>query len=268
VFASLLGAAVAPLVLVQLAEWFNWRVAFFMAGIPGILCATAVGRFVREPRKTSAAYVHTASAGRGSGRLFMLRERNIWLCSAIACLMVSWLMLHQNFLPLFLTTIRHFSNQRMSQILSVLGVCAAIVGFLGAAVSDRVGRRPVMIGVCLIGTLTPLAALHFHGPTPVLAALMFVGWVGTAAFPIFMGVIPGETMPPRSAATAAGLVICIGEVVGGFGAPLAGGRAADLTTLAAPIQLAIGCALFAGILSMFLVETAPAKTGSSAVERL
>lgn len=267
VFASLLGAAVAPLVLVQLAEWLNWRVAFFLAGIPGILCATAVGRFVREPRKTSAAYMQTASAGGGSGRLFMLRERNIWLCSAIACLMVSWLMLHQNFLPLFLTTIRHFSNQKMSQIFSVLGVCAAIVGFLGAAVSDRVGRRPVMIGVCLISTLTPLAALHFHGPTAVLAALMFVGWVGTAAFPIFMGVIPGETMPPRHAATAIGLVVCIGEVVGGFGAPLAGGRAADLTTLAAPIQLAIACALFAGILSMFLVETAPAKTGSFAVER-
>jgi MFS family permease len=167
VFASLLGAAVAPLVLVQLAEWLNWRVAFFLAGIPGILCATAVGRFVREPRKTSAAYMQTASAGRGSGQLFMLRERNIWLCSAIACLMVSWLMLHQNFLPLFLTTIRHFSNQKMSQIFSVLGVCAAIVGFLGAAVSDRVGRRPVMIGVCLISTLTPLGRhgrfSHIHG---------------------------------------------------------------------------------------------------------
>jgi MFS family permease len=32
-FSSLLGAAIAPLVLVRLAEWFNWRVAFFIAGV-------------------------------------------------------------------------------------------------------------------------------------------------------------------------------------------------------------------------------------------
>jgi predicted MFS family arabinose efflux permease len=263
VFASLLGAAVAPLVLVQLAEWFNWRIAFFLAGIPGILCAIAVWRFVREPRAPKEA-VTQADTKEYGGRSYILRERNIWLCSAIACLMVSWLMLHQNFLPLFLTTVRQLSNQEMSQVFSALGVCAAFVGFIAAAVSDRLGRRPVMVGVCLTSMLTPLAGLYFNGPIFFLAALMFVGWVGTAAFPLFMGVIPGETMPARHAATAMGLVICIGEVVGGFGAPLVGGRAADLTTLAAPIQLATICAFGAAVLSLFLRETAPVKTGGRA----
>ena len=50
VFSSLLGAAIAPLVLVQLAELFSWRVAFFLSGIPGILCAIAVMIWVREPQ--------------------------------------------------------------------------------------------------------------------------------------------------------------------------------------------------------------------------
>ncbi len=264
VFASLLGAAVAPLVLVQLAEWFNWRVAFFLAGIPGMLCAIAVWRFVREPEPAKEEDVQAATDAGRSGRFFIFRERNILLCSAIACLMVSWLMLHQNFLPLFLTTIRQLSNREMSRVFSALGICAAFVGFIAAAVSDRLGRRPVMVGVCLISMATPLAGLYFNGTTAIMAALMFVGWVGTAAFPLFMGVIPGETMPARYAATAMGFVICIGEVVGGFGAPLVGGRAADLTTLAAPIQLATACALGAAVLSLFLRETAPAKTGGHA----
>ena len=148
-------------------------------------------------------------------------------------------------------------------VLSVLGFCAAVVGFAAAWVSDRIGRRPVMVGVCLLSMITPLAALHFNGPLPLLAALMFVGWVGTAAFPLFMGVIPGETLPLRYAATGMGLVTCVGELVGGFVAPLAGGRAADLTTLAAPIQISIACAFSAAILSLFLKETAPVKTGSA-----
>jgi MFS family permease len=179
--------------------------------------------------------------------------------------MVSWLMLHQTFLPLFLTTVRHLSNKQMSQVLSVLGVCAAIVGFGCPAVSDRIGRKPVIIGACLIGTITPLAGLYFHGLMPVLAALMFVGWVGTGGFAVFMGVIPGETLPVRHAATGMGLVMCFGEVFGGFGAPLAGGRLADLATLSAPIQLAIACALGATVLSLFLKETAPVKTCANAI---
>lgn len=265
VFSSLLGAAIAPLVLVQLAEWFNWRVAFFLAGIPGMLCAIAIMLWVREPRVAPVAGTQASgNAGRGVLSL-MFGERNIWLCSGIACLMVSWLMLHQNFLPLFLTTVRGLSNQQMSQVMSATGLCAAIVGFVGPGVSDRIGRKPVVIGMCLISMITPLAGLYFHGSVPILAVLMFVGWIGTAAFALFLAVIPGETLPARYAATAMGLVVCIGEVVGGFGAPLIGGRAADLTTLAAPIRLAAVCALGGTILSLFLKETAPVKTGAAAM---
>jgi MFS family permease len=260
-FSSLLGAAIAPLVLVQLAEWFNWRIAFFLAGIPGILCAIAVMRYVREPQIPSVAGKRADDDARLGLWTLLFGKRNIWLCCLIACLMVSWLMLHQNFLPLFLTTVRRLSNQDMSRVMSATGLCAAIVGFVGAAVSDRLGRKPVVIGTCLISLLTPLAGLYFNGSMSVLTVLMFIGWIGTAAFPLFMSVIPAETLPPRYAATAMGLVTCVGEIVGGSGAPVLGGWAADLTTLAAPIKIAAVCAIGGTILSLFLKETAPIKTG-------
>ena len=161
-FSSLLGAAIAPLVLVQLAEWFNWRIAFFLAGIPGILCAIAVMRYVREPQIPSVAGKRADDDARLGLWSLLFGKRNIWLCCLIACLMVSWLMLHQNFLPLFLTTVRRLSNQDMSRVMSATGLCAAIVGFVGAAVSDRLGRKPVVIGTCLISLLTPLAGLYFQ----------------------------------------------------------------------------------------------------------
>jgi len=63
-----------------------------------------------------------------------------------------------------------------------------------------------------------------------------------------------------------GLVVCIGEVIGGFGSQYLGGWAADLTTLAAPIKIAAVCALAGTILALFLKETAPVKTGA-AVEK-
>jgi MFS family permease len=261
-FSSLIGASLAPLILVRLAEWFNWRVAFFLAGIPGILCAIAILRYVHEPKMPDASGKKEAEAAGQNWRSVMFSKRNMWLCPAMACLMVSWLMLHQNFLPLFLTTIRRLTNQEMSGVMAATGLCAAIVGFVGAAVSDRLGRKPVVIGTCLISLLTPLSGLYFNGSLSVLTALMFIGWIGTAAFPLFMSVIPAETVPVRHAATAMGFVTFVGEVVGGSGAPLLGGRAADLTTLAAPIQIAAACALGGTILSLFLKETAPIKTGA------
>jgi MFS family permease len=261
-FASLLGATIAPVVLVQLAIWFNWRIAFFLSGIPGILCALAVMRYVHEPKAAPTADRPLAAEAGPEVKFSIFSQRNICVCAVIACLMVSWLMLHQMFLPLFFTTIRRFTEQQGSWIMSATGLCATLSGFIAAGISDRVGRKPVVVTACALSLLTPLAALYFHGPIFILTVLMFIGWIGTAAFSLFMAVIPGETLPVRYAATATGVVACMGEMAGG-GLQLAGGWIADLTTRAAPIQIAAICALGGTILSLFLKETAPVKTGSA-----
>ena len=72
-----------------------------------------------------------------------------------------------------------------------------------------------MIGFCLLGALTALGAVYVHGSTLALGTLLFVGWLASGTFPLFMGVIPGESIPRKYAATAMGLVVCVGEVLGG-----------------------------------------------------
>lgn len=263
-FSSLLGATIAPVVLVQLATLFNWRVAFFLSGIPGILCALAILHYVREPKTASPAERAVRPGDASPEKFNVFSRRNIWLCSVIACLMVSWLMLHQMFLQLFFTKIRHFTEQQGSWILGATGLCATLSGFIAAGISDRIGRKPVVVTACCLSLLTPLAALYFHGPIFALGVLMFIGWIGTAAFALFMAIIPGETLP-RYAATATGLVACMGEIAGG-GMQVVGGWIADLTTRAAPIQIAAVCALGGAILSLFLKETAPVKTDANAVQ--
>src|SRR4030088_2967904 len=50
---NLLGSFVAPLVLVPLAAHWNWRAAFFLAGVPGLVMAVLIARYVHEPQKKS-----------------------------------------------------------------------------------------------------------------------------------------------------------------------------------------------------------------------
>src|SRR3954469_2387574 len=58
-FAALLGQSLAPWILPIVAEEDGWRVAFFISGIPGLLCAIAVYLWVREPSKEAQAAAHT-----------------------------------------------------------------------------------------------------------------------------------------------------------------------------------------------------------------
>jgi MFS family permease len=52
-FASLLGTSLAPLVLPWLAEVYDWRTAFYLSAIPGLICAVRPRRPVPRSRVCS-----------------------------------------------------------------------------------------------------------------------------------------------------------------------------------------------------------------------
>ena len=105
--------------------------------------------------------------------------------------------------------------------------------------------------------LAPAALLWFDGPVTALTALMFVSWMGLGTFPLFMGVIPTETVGRARAATAMGLVVMIGELTGGvFGPPIAG-RLADSYGLEVALYIQGALALGAGLAALFVRETNP-----------
>jgi MFS family permease len=249
---NLLGSFVAPLVLVAIASTYNWRWAFYLSGVPGLIMALLIAKFVRQPAATAAPL---AEARMGYGE--MLQHRNIWLCMLMAIFMVAWMVLGWAFLPLFYTKVRQISNGQMSVLMSVLGLSAAFFSFVVPALSDRFGRRPVIVIFNFIGLLVPLAALYFPGSLFMLGTLIFIGWSASGTFPLFMGTVPSETIPARYVATSLGMVVGLGEILGGVGAPAIAGRAADHYGLQAPVIIMAACAIVGTVLALFLRETAP-----------
>lgn len=259
---NLLGSFAAPLVLVAIANAYNWRVAFFVAAVPGLICALLVARTIREP--TSAVASRDMSTHRPASKIplhELLRFRNMWLCILISCFMVAWMVLGWAFLPLFFVRVRGIEPSDMSLLMSVLGISATVCSFVVPGLSDQFGRKPIMIVFCLIALLCPLAALHYMGSLWVLGALIFVGWSASGTFPIFMATIPSETIPTGNIARALGIVMGIGELSGGFLGPTLAGWAADRHGLQAPVLMMGLCALVATCFALFLKETAPVKVG-------
>jgi MFS family permease len=266
---NLLGSFVAPLVLVAIASAFSWRWAFDLSGVPGLVMAFLIFKFVRQPGVAvvpagPAAPTAAPLAEKSIGYREMLGHRNMWLCMLMAIFMVAWMVLGWAFLPLFYTKVRLIGNGQMSVLMSVLGLSAAFFSFVVPALSDRFGRRPVIVIFNCIGLLVPLAALYFQGSLLMLGALIFLGWSASGTFPLFMGTVPSETIPARYVATSLGMVVGLGEILGGVGAPAIAGRAADRYGLEAPLVIMAVCAIVGTILALFLRETAPIRLARQA----
>ncbi|ENY78683.1 MFS transporter [Pseudomonas sp. GD03817] len=259
---NLLGSCIAPLLLVALASHYHWRLAFIVAGIPGLIAACMIWKYVREPREVVIAQPTTPSASQpvAAGSLLeLLRYRNVWLSMLIACFYVAWMVLGWAFMPVYYMNERQFGSTEMGILMSVLGASATLCSFIVPALSDRLGRRLVVVVFSLIGALTPLAALYFQGPFWMLCAVLFITWSASGVAPIFMATIPSETVPVHRIAACVGLVMGMGEVVGGVLSPVLGGWLADIHGLGAPLLLQAGCAIVVGVLGLGLIETAPLR---------
>jgi MFS family permease len=259
---NFLGSFVAPILLAALAMSVGWRSSFYLAGIPGLIFAILIWIFVKEPEKKPQAH---------GDRLTMaeaLKHKNMVLCVLIAIVLVSYLVCTWAFMPLYLTEVKHMSPGTGSWLMGALGLSATVGSFIVPAISDRIGRRPVMIVAPFLGLIIPLGVIYLNASAWTFAPIFFFGWALTSIFPMFMATIPSETLPARYVATATGVVMGLGEVIGGVFSPTIAGTANVLWGSNAAMWILAGLCVVAGFLGMGLDETAPGKRKTPAPDSL
>ncbi|WDH20263.1 MFS transporter [Pseudomonas chlororaphis] len=253
--AGLLGAVIGPPVLIALAEAYGWRHAFIVSLIPGLLIALLIWRYVRNDAPPAPITDNAPAAP--VNRLALLKSRNIVLCTLISCVFLTWFVILISFTPTFLVKVRGYSPASMGTVMSCLGGAWVLWGFGVAAISDRFGRRPTLVLFSLIAACCPIALLYANSPL-LMGVLMLLTYTGLGCFTLFMATIPAETVPREVMATALGMIMGIGELVGGFVSPTIAGFAADRFGLSIVMWISCGGALLAALLALFLKETAPA----------
>lgn len=263
---SLMGSFVAPVVLVWFATAYGWRHAFFMAGAPGLLAALLMVWMIRErePVEVPAAAARVAKVRLRS----VLIEGNVIRCLVLSVAFVGYLVVTWTFMPLYLVKIRHYDPSTMSWIMGVLGIAATLYSFLIPGLSDRIGRRPVMMVVPILALILPFGALFYSGPVLGLAAIFFVGWSFTGIMPLFMSTVPSESVDAAHIGSALGLCMGGSEILGGVLAPLASGYAADHIGLQAPLWGLLVFALAGCVAALGLRETAPLAGARASAEGL
>jgi MFS transporter, ACS family, hexuronate transporter len=221
--------------------------------VPGLISAAIIWFLVKEPEARAAHADDKPMATLGEA----FADRNVQLCALISILLVSYLVVCWAFMPLYLTEQRHFDPDKTKWLMATLGISAGIGSFAVSSLSDYIGRKPAIIGFSFLGVILPLAAMSFTGNSWIMAAIFFFGWALNGVFPLFMATIPSESVDPRLTASLTGIVMGIGEVIGGVLSPALAGKLSDVYGRDSIMWLMLGLCIAAGIVGFGLRETAP-----------
>ncbi len=259
--AALIGLALAPVLTTQVAAHLGWRLAFFIAGAPGLLMAYLIARHVREPAKPQVAEAEPRVA-----LTSILGYRNIWLCALAAAGFMSWLFLQNAFGELYMVRAEHLDARTAGLLMGAAGLGSFFLGILGPSLSDRLGRRPTLVAMALLSTVLPLALLchALYSNLWFLAGILFMTQGGQAITALTIVLIPAESVPAGAAGTAIGFVTLVGELAGGTAAPLIGGALANSYGLQWPLWMASAGSLLV-LVSALLIKVPAGSVVSEAV---
>jgi MFS family permease len=257
--AALVGLAAAPILTTQVAARWGWRSAFLVAGIPGLLMGSLIWKYVREPVSTVGASHQKPSL---MEYVSILRYRNIWLCCLGATGFMSWLFALNVFAPLYITEVAHEPATTAGFLMGASGFGSFFLGFLLPSLSDRIGRKPVLLLMAAMSAIVPLAFLVpvLYVYPLLLAAIVFVANTGQGIASLIMVLVPTESVPPQFRATSIGLATLVGEVMGATAAPMVAGALAEKHGLALTMWLAAGGSAMLFVVTLFLKETAGPRT--------
>jgi MFS family permease len=253
----LVGLAFGPVIAVIFLQFVSWRWIFGFVAIPGLLLSIAFAR-VLLPDKPLVTQLPSRAR---QSRFRMLRYRNVLFNTLGMFCWLSCLVVLSAFMPNYLTDYLGLTIEAMGFVLAGIGVGSFMGMIVLPALSDRIGRKTVMlIGLAL--ELIGLLILPHIGAEPLklFVALLAITFLNAGVVSITVGPLTSESVPRSLAGAATGVVVGFGEIFGGAMAPAFAGVIAQSYGISHILQIATA-AIVLGILTVILGIKEPPRGG-------
>nr|WP_246352045.1 MFS transporter [Sphingobium subterraneum] len=248
--AILCGLGFAPLAITGLLHLIDWRWVFVIFSAPGIVVAWLMGRYI--PGNVDETPVTDSDS---TDWRTVIEQRNVRLAMGLMLCNLTCIIIVSAFLPSYLLDHMKLNFNEMGVVMSSVGIGAAFGTVILMSASDRLGRKHVMSGACIAG-LIALSLFMNMGPNPVVLfiLLFMVSFSVHAAIALAVGPVSAEAVPAALMATASGLVIGVGEIVGGGMIPIAAGYIVEHFGIERLLFIPVGALVLATGLSMMLSD--------------
>ncbi len=224
---SLSSVSVIGVALLQILP--SWRWVFGLVALPGLATAVLLSRAMRNDAP--------GAGERGSSRVpeaprrdwsELLRLRAVVVNTLNMVCLLTILISLAVFVPNYLTDHLHLGLSDMSKVASGLGLGSVVGTVLLPILSDRLGRRSVMVGGAVVVLASVLVFSRLGaGVGPLFCALFVAACATTGNMTINVGPLTSAGVPRALVASATGVVTGVGEIVGGAVAPALIGTAAQ-----------------------------------------
>lgn len=276
-----IGEALAPLAAGTLLAWFTWRQVVVINIVPGLVMATLIlvmvgalattraadsGKDKKENDKDKDA-VNAGNDSQWSVRQYLhdlgtlMRDRTLMLI----CISGGFRTLTQVglmvFLPVYLAYERGYSTIAIGVCMTVLQVAGLIAGPIAGHVSDKVGRRQVVLSSMLLTGVTIIGMIFAGQSFLFIVFVALVGFFLYAMRPV-MQAWAVENTPKRLAGTGVGLQFTI-LAIGGSIAPATFGIIADTWSVYTAFYFLAGTIIAANLLVLFIPKTATPRVGAA-----
>jgi MFS family permease len=256
----------------QVATWisanYGWQRVFYFVSLPGLLVGIALIFMMREAPSVAEA-IRLRKAGQSAEEnkradqvkvRDALKYKNVLISSVNSIPVMGWLYVYTTFSSIYLVEVHHFEMMKVGLIISASGLGGFLGEFIMGYISDIIGRKKALIiSAFLCSGFGVLVAMQPVGTSALVFGIFFFfyGLFGAGMYPMYLGTLPAESVPPRIAGTAVAIPVAVGETLGAALGPAVSGMLGDVISIHAPMWIAAGAGVIIGVISFFYIETAP-----------
>ena len=237
---ALFGSILAPVILIQIAENLGWRNAFYIAGIPGLVLGLVVYLYLKPSTAKSAGM---AKEGKPPIKEMMSYHNMKWGVP-LACAVFGWWFAIIPFITRYFVDFQGMTTDMMQATMGLLGVAMLVYSIALPGLSDKFGRKPLLIIASVVGLLYPFA-IYFFGGSSLQIPAMLLTYVMVGALPMVAAIVPSEAVPNHLKAKAIGFTTGCAEIVGGVIVPGISGGLSDAINESAFLWVAVALAALA-----------------------